>query len=93
MPKNTVPSTAIPVALPSCWFALSTPEAEPTMGSSTPASTMSKNSVISTTAADDGRGRAGAVHVRARPDRARPRIARIPPRAMTRPPSWMMRRL
>ena len=45
-PKNTVPSTATPTVPPSCWFAFSTPDAEPTSGSVTPASVMSKNGVM-----------------------------------------------
>ena len=36
----------MPAAPPSCWFAFSTPDAEPTSGSVTPASVMSKNGVI-----------------------------------------------
>ena len=41
--KKTVPITAMPSAPPSCCIAFSTPEAEPTSSSSTPASTKSNS--------------------------------------------------
>src|SRR5690606_549247 len=44
--KKSVPSTAVPNAPPSCWTAVSVPEAEPDSCGSTPASTMSKNGAM-----------------------------------------------
>src|SRR3954454_14037935 len=41
--KNSVPITAMPIAPPSCCIAFSTPEAEPTSWSSTPASAKSNS--------------------------------------------------
>ena len=39
-PKNTTPTTATPMAPPSCWKVVSTPEAEPAWRGGTPARTM-----------------------------------------------------